>query len=164
MGAKNAFTFGTDNFKTSTLYRHTTHRDHQRALIAPQKSQNFKQAVNKVLSNEEKGMTSALKMVYWLTQEGMPLSKYGSMLRFMSSEMLKFVFGQGASPPPPPPHTHTHTHTGALPLDPNGGLGGPHTPQPIYGPWKFGLMSLRPINPNFQNNPCSKVCSGSVFR
>lgn len=24
-------------------------------------------------------------MVYWLTQEGMPISKYGSMLRFMKS-------------------------------------------------------------------------------
>ena len=52
-------------------------------------------------------MTTALKMVYWLTQEGMPLSKYGSMLRFMSSEMLKFVFSQGALPPslaPTPGH------------------------------------------------------------
>ena len=85
IGAKNALSLGTDNFKTSTLYRHTTHKDHQRALIAPKEGKNFKQAVNKVLTNEEKGITTALKMVYWLTQEGMPLSKYGSMLRFMKS-------------------------------------------------------------------------------
>ena len=37
------------------------------------------------MTNEEKGITTALKMVYWLAQEGMPLTKYGSMLRHMKS-------------------------------------------------------------------------------
>ena len=85
IGAKNALTSGTDNFKTSTLHRHVTHRDHKRALIAPKEGENMKRAVNKALTKEEKGITVALKMVYWLTQEGMPLTKYGSLLRLMKS-------------------------------------------------------------------------------
>ena len=40
----------------------------------------FKKSINKALPKEEKGVSVAVKTVYWLAKEGLPLSKYESLL------------------------------------------------------------------------------------
>lgn len=82
-GLKNAMTEGTSNFRTSTLNRHVTSADHQRALIAPFEKTNLKKAVNKALTQEEEGIIVAMKTIYFLVQEAMPLSKYGRVVEFL---------------------------------------------------------------------------------
>ena len=74
---------GTDNFRTSTLTRHVVGPDHQNAIKSGTERGNMQKAVNKALNKEEKGVIVALKTVYWLAKEGLPLSKYQSLINFL---------------------------------------------------------------------------------
>ena len=72
-------TAGCDNFKISTF----TSADHQRAIIAPKERYNLSTSVNRVCNKEESAITVALKTVYFLAQEGIALSKYTNMMKFL---------------------------------------------------------------------------------
>ena len=54
IGAENAMTLGTNNFKTST--RHASSADHQKALIAPKERSNMDASINTVVTKEENGI------------------------------------------------------------------------------------------------------------
>ena len=82
-GKKNDRTFETDNFKISILIRHVSSSDHQRAVIAPRGREDLQKAVNKATSKAEMAIIVALKAVYWLVKEGLPLSKYSSLMTFL---------------------------------------------------------------------------------
>ena len=76
---KNCMTEGTSTFKTSTLIRHIGSPDHKQDLVAPSAS-NMEQAVEKVFEKEEKGISVAIICIYWLANEGIPLTKYSSLV------------------------------------------------------------------------------------
>ena len=83
IGANNTLTAGCDNFKTSSLTRHAASADHQKAIIAPKERSNISTSVNRVCNKEESAITVALKTVYFLAQEGIALSKYTNMMKFL---------------------------------------------------------------------------------
>jgi hypothetical protein len=76
-------TAGCDNFKTSSLTRHAASADHQKTIIAPKERSNLSTSVNRVCNKEESAITVALKSVYFLAQEGIALSKYTNMIKFL---------------------------------------------------------------------------------
>jgi hypothetical protein len=76
-------TVGCDHFKTSTLTRHAASADHQKTIIAPKERSNLSTSVNRVCNKEESAITVALKSVYFLAQEGIALSKYTNMIKFL---------------------------------------------------------------------------------
>lgn len=82
-GMQNIFTTGNTNFRTSTLTRHIASNDHQRAIMAPREQENLKKTVENVHNKEEKAIVIAMKAIYWLSKEGIALSKYSSMIRFL---------------------------------------------------------------------------------
>jgi hypothetical protein len=82
-GANNIMTVGCDHFKTSTLTRHAASADHQKTIIAPKERSNLSTSVNRVCNKEESAITVALKSVYFLAQEGIALSKYTNMIKFL---------------------------------------------------------------------------------
>ena len=77
---------GTDNFRTSTLTRHLEHSDHKMALNAPKERQNLEKSVNHIFSKKENAKENAIllamKTVYFIAKEGLPLSKYPKMVDF----------------------------------------------------------------------------------
>ena len=76
---------GTNNFRTSmsTLTRHVSDSDHQRAMAAPNEQKRMSVAAEKALSKEEEAVQVAMKAVFWLCQESLPLHKYQSLLSFL---------------------------------------------------------------------------------
>jgi hypothetical protein len=76
-------TAGCDNFKTSSLTRHAASADHQKAIIAPKERSNLSTSVNRVCNKDESAITAALKTVNFLAQEGIALSKYTNMMKFL---------------------------------------------------------------------------------
>ncbi len=82
---KNALTGdGSNNFRTSTLTRHASQADHQCAIENDTMKTNFTEAVNKALSQKEEAVMVALKAVYWLAKENLPLHKYESLMEFLA--------------------------------------------------------------------------------
>lgn len=51
--------------------------------MAPREQENLKKTVENVHNKEEKAIVIAMKAVYWLSKEGIALSKYSSMIRFL---------------------------------------------------------------------------------
>ena len=76
----NAMTLGTQNFKTSTLTRHIKSADHTRAIQAHKQRKEMKAAVEKALTKEEEAIIVAMKAVYFLVKEDLPLSKYPNFI------------------------------------------------------------------------------------
>ena len=75
----------TNNFRmsTSTLTRHVSGSDHQRAMAAPNEQKRMSVAAEKALSKEEEAVQVTMKAVFWLCQESLPLHKYQSLLSFL---------------------------------------------------------------------------------
>jgi hypothetical protein len=67
-------------------HRRRKRADHQKALIAPKEHSNMDASINRVVTKEENGIVIALKAVYFMAQEGIPLSKYGKFIN-----LLKYV-------------------------------------------------------------------------
>ena len=61
-------------------HRRRKRADHQKALIAPKEHSNMDASINRVVTKEENGIVIALKAVYFMAQEGIPLSKYGKFI------------------------------------------------------------------------------------
>lgn len=75
----------TTNFRTSTLARHVMHSQHLLASSAADERKNFEAATAKALTKEESGVVVALKAVYWLAKECIPLRKYCSLIKFLKT-------------------------------------------------------------------------------
>ena len=81
---KNAMTTGTSNFRTSTLTRHADHNDHQAAVLGETLRSCFQKSVNNALSENEQAVTVALKTVYFLASEDIPMHKYEKFMMFLA--------------------------------------------------------------------------------
>ena len=57
--------------------------DNQRAMAAPNEQKRMSVAAEKALSKEEEAVQVAVKAVFWLCQESLPLHKYQSSLSFL---------------------------------------------------------------------------------
>ena len=75
-GKKNTMTTGCKTFKTSSLTRHEELTDHKVAVSAVELSA----VVSKAFSEEDEAMIKAMKVVYWLASENLPLAKYESLM------------------------------------------------------------------------------------
>ena len=80
----NALTEGTSNFHTSTLKRHAESKDHQASVLGENMQSDFAKAVEKVMSEKDKAISVALKAVYFLASEGLPMHKYEHLTSFMA--------------------------------------------------------------------------------
>jgi hypothetical protein len=84
-GKSNAMAVGTNNYKTSTLTRHVDSSDHKMLAEGPKEATNLKKASTKMLDRKEKTIEVALKAMFWLCKEGLPQSKFRSLMKFLSS-------------------------------------------------------------------------------
>ncbi|XP_070546537.1 uncharacterized protein C17orf113-like [Ptychodera flava] len=74
----------TNNFKTTTMVRHLEHKDHRNVQAAQiMQSNTVTVAVQREMTKREKSVITAMKRVYWMSKEGLPTKKYGSLLRFL---------------------------------------------------------------------------------
>ena len=80
----NALTEGTSNFRTSTLTRHAESKDHQASVLGENMQSDFAKAVEKVMSEKDKAISVALKAVYFLASEGLPMHKYEHLTSFLA--------------------------------------------------------------------------------
>ena len=79
----NAFTFGTDNFRTSPITRHISGGHHKAAICSSQQAGNLKNSIEKQLSDKEQAIVSAMKCVYFMIKQGYASSGYGDFVDFM---------------------------------------------------------------------------------
>ena len=82
---ENTFTSGCTNFRTSTLERHVMCHDHQSSLKAEALAKDFTQAANAAVkkSASEPGLVAAMRTVFWMGQEDLPIKKYPSLVEFL---------------------------------------------------------------------------------
>ena len=88
---ENALAVGTNNFKTTTLTRHTDHKEHKQALIAPKCRQSFEAAVAAVDTKELEGILACMTCVFWLSKEEIPLSKYESLMNLLTRLKTPYI-------------------------------------------------------------------------
>ena len=81
---QNALTGLNNNFKTTALNRHADSVDSKESVEADQLRGQLQKSVDKVMSDQESAVVVALKTAYFLAQEGMPISKHGNILDFLS--------------------------------------------------------------------------------
>ena len=79
----NSLTKGTNNFRTSTITRHLDTEDHKMAIAAPAAAESMKTAQKQAFSKKEEGVLVALKVMYWMCKEGLPLVKFRSLMDFL---------------------------------------------------------------------------------
>lgn len=80
----NSMTVANQNFKTTTLTRHADSADHKQCVESNQLQGQLQRSVDKVMNDQEAAVVVALKTVFWLVKEDMPISKQGSMLELLS--------------------------------------------------------------------------------
>ena len=88
---QNALTGLNNNFKTTTLNRHADSVDHKESVEADQLRGQLQKSVDKVMSDQESAVVVAIKAAYFLAQEGMPISKHGNILDFLSESNCPHV-------------------------------------------------------------------------
>lgn len=94
----NVFTRGCNNFKTSTLADHIKSNDHQTALISPSLRSDMQKLQAKHHSAKEKAALVALRSVYWLVKENIPLSKFHSFIAFQKGVGVEDLAALTVSP------------------------------------------------------------------
>lgn len=83
MGPKTSLAQDNSNFRTSTLVRHLETEGHRLAIRAPAEKEGMDVAQGKALKKEDRAISVAMKAVFWLSHEGLPLSKYSSLINFL---------------------------------------------------------------------------------
>ena len=82
-GKNNAFTSGCETFKTSSMSRHEETDDHKSSGESAKLKSDMNVAVKKTHEAQDLAIVKALKVVYWLASENLPLSKYESQMNLM---------------------------------------------------------------------------------
>ena len=77
---------GTNNFRTSTITHHLTFSEHQLLVSAPKEWRHFEKAAAVAETKQEKAVAIAMKAVFWMCSENLPLSKFSSLM-----ELLKLL-------------------------------------------------------------------------
>lgn len=76
----NAFTSGCQTFKTSSMIRHEASDDHTSCSQDQFLKKSMETALKKSYEAQDDAVIKALKIVYWLASENIPLSKYDRFL------------------------------------------------------------------------------------
>ncbi len=79
----NAMAKGTNNFRSSTVERHIECQDHQLLVNSSKGKHDFQVVSEKAHSKQEEAVMIALKCVFWLVKEDLPLHKYTSLMTFL---------------------------------------------------------------------------------
>ena len=74
---------GTNNFWTSTITRHLTFYEHQLLVSAPMEWRHFEKAAAVAETKQEKAVAIAMKAVFWMCSENLPLSKFSSLMELL---------------------------------------------------------------------------------
>ena len=82
-GKQNPFTVGCKNYRTSSLSRHAEMCDHKNALMSATMQTDLKKAMEKALSRQEEGITTAQKVAYWLAKENVATRKFSSLMNLL---------------------------------------------------------------------------------
>lgn len=77
------FTTRCETFKTSSIVRHEATVDHPNFIKAPQLQVEIETAKEKTQLEEDKAIIKALKIVFLMASENLPLSKYSSLMNLM---------------------------------------------------------------------------------
>ena len=77
---------GTNNFRTLTITHHLTFSEHQLLVSAPKEWRHFEKAAAVAEAKQEKAVAIAMKAVFWMCSENLPLSKFSSLM-----ELLKLL-------------------------------------------------------------------------
>ena len=79
----NAFTNGCDNFRTSTLQRHVTSKDHIEAMQDINLREEMGEAAKTARDHKEDAIIRAMQAAYWMAKEDIASLKYESLLQFL---------------------------------------------------------------------------------
>lgn len=106
-GKTNTFTTGTNNFRVSTLTRHIGIRtvkdksgeskkvelpcDHKEAVKENSMAKQFEDMRDRAVNDQEHAVIVAMKVVYWLAKESLPIHKYGSLLNLLKDLKVPFL-------------------------------------------------------------------------
>ena len=74
---------GCKNYRTSALSRRAETCDHKNVLMAAMMQTDLKKAMEKALSRQEKGITTAQKVAYWLAKENVATRKFSSLMNLL---------------------------------------------------------------------------------
>ncbi|XP_068733011.1 uncharacterized protein [Montipora capricornis] len=74
---------GTNNFRRSTLERHSESQDHQSAVEAKLLRRTMRTTTEKVVSKAEKAIIAAMRTAYFTMKLNIPISHYGEMIEFL---------------------------------------------------------------------------------
>ena len=80
---KNTMAMGTNNFKTTTIDRHIVSSDHKTALSFLKAKQDLNIAIAKAETKEEISIMLCMKVVYFMSVEGIALTKYPKFLMLL---------------------------------------------------------------------------------
>ena len=86
----------TTNFRSYTLTRHVDHKHHRIARDAPKQPENFEAATKKAFSKQDAAITVAMKAVFWLAKECIPMTKYTSLIEFLKYLKVPDIDGLSA--------------------------------------------------------------------
>ncbi len=81
IGSGNCMAIGTDNYHKSTLVHHLKSSDHKVTVVAPQRCEEMRKAVEKPLDSEERAVVGMKPHTGW--HRGLPFRKYTSLIRLL---------------------------------------------------------------------------------
>ena len=76
-------TAGCKTFKMSSLTKHEELTDHKHAIAEGELQENFNASLSKVFIEEDEVIMKAMKAVYWMASENLPMTKYESMMHLL---------------------------------------------------------------------------------
>lgn len=90
-GGTSALSQGSDNFRTSTLTRHTgiydgknVKTEHAEILEKLRLKVGMDAATERAMNKAETGLITCFKTVYWMAKENLAMAKYPSMMKFIT--------------------------------------------------------------------------------
>ena len=87
----NALACGSDNFRTSTITRHISHPDHHLLLTAKTMNKSTEVAFQRSFDLESQAVVTAMKAVYYIAKEHLPLTKYTSLINLFKSVKAEHI-------------------------------------------------------------------------
>jgi hypothetical protein len=77
------------NFQNSSLTRHADLPEHRKFIVAPALQSDFASACNKVVAEQDKAIIAMIRILHWIVQEDLPLTKFKPLVGLMNYLMLK---------------------------------------------------------------------------
>ena len=83
-GRNNVYVTGCKNYRVSSITEHSDTSDHRKAIKVPSLKSAFEKATQKALTDKEESIIVALKTLYWMVQENIPLMKFESFVTLLN--------------------------------------------------------------------------------